>query len=60
MILGLEPGEYRLLQEGIGVVGFGVASGEDYDRGVAVLTLVSGVTTTRRRWRGGSAFRCRR
>lgn len=37
--LGLEPGEYRLLQEGIGVVGFGVASGDDYDRGVAVLTL---------------------
>ena len=37
--LGLEPGDYRLLQEGIGVVGFGVASGDEYDRGVAVLTL---------------------
>ena len=37
--LGLEPGEYRLLQEGIGVVGFGVASGDEHDRGVAVLTL---------------------
>lgn len=37
--IDLELGEYRVLEEGIGVVAFGVASGEDYDRGVAVLTL---------------------
>ena len=35
----LEPGEYRILEEGIGVVAFGVSGGDDYDRGVAVLTL---------------------
>ncbi len=37
--IGLEFGEYRVLEEGIGVVGFGVSGGDDYDRGVAVLTL---------------------
>ena len=37
--LGLEPGEYRLLQEGIGVLAFGAANDDDYSRGVAVLTL---------------------
>ena len=37
--IDLELREYRVLEEGIGVVGFGIASGDDYDRGVAVLTL---------------------
>ena len=37
--IDLEPGEYRILEEGIGAVAFGVASDDDYSRGVAVLTL---------------------
>ena len=37
--IDLDAGEYRILKEGIGVVAFGVASGDDYDRGAAALTL---------------------
>ena len=37
--LGLEPKEYRLLREGLGVVAFGSSAGEDYSRGRGVLTL---------------------
>ncbi len=37
--LALEPEEYRILQEGIGVTAFSSATGEDYSRGTAVLTL---------------------
>lgn len=37
--LDLEPEEYRILREGIGVVAFSSATGEDYTRGEAVLTL---------------------
>lgn len=37
--IDLESGQYRVLEEAVGVVGFAAASGEDYDRGFAVLTL---------------------
>ena len=37
--LELEPGEYRILLEGIGVAAFSSVTGEDYSRGAAVLTL---------------------
>ena len=37
--LDLEPEEYRILREGIGVAAFSSATGEDYTRGAAVLTL---------------------
>ena len=37
--LNLDPGEYRLLRESIGVLAFGSATDEDYSRGVAALTL---------------------
>ncbi len=37
--LALEPEEYRILREGIGVAAFSSATGEDYSRGAAVLTL---------------------
>ena len=37
--LELEPEEYRILQEGLGVVAFNSAVGEDYNRGTVVLTL---------------------
>ena len=37
--LELEPEEYRILQEGIGVAAFSSTTGEDYSRGEAVLTL---------------------
>ena len=37
--LDLDPDEYRILQEGIGVMALGAASGDDYDRGIATLTL---------------------
>ena len=37
--LDLEPEEYRILQEGLGVVAFNSAVGEDYNRGTVVLTL---------------------
>ncbi len=37
--LDLEPEEYRILREGIGVAAFSSTTGEDYSRGEAVLTL---------------------
>ncbi|MDE2787690.1 MAG: DUF3352 domain-containing protein [Chloroflexota bacterium] len=37
--LDLEPEEYRILREGIGVAAFSSTTGEDYARGAAVLTL---------------------
>ena len=37
--LDLEPEEYRILRDGIGVAAFSSATGEDYTRGAAVLTL---------------------
>ncbi len=37
--LGLEPEEYRILQEGLGVVAFNSAVDEDYNRGIVALTL---------------------
>ncbi len=37
--LDLEPEEYQILREGIGVAAFSSAIGEDYTRGAAVLTL---------------------
>ena len=37
--LDLEPEEYQMLREGTGVVAFSSATGEDYSRGEAVLTL---------------------
>ena len=37
--LNLEPEEYQILREGIGVAAFSSAIGEDYTRGAAVLTL---------------------
>ena len=37
--LELEPDEYDLLREGLGVVVFGSSVAEDYSRGAAVLTL---------------------
>lgn len=37
--LALEPEEYRILREGIGVAAFSSTTGEDYSRGAAVLTL---------------------
>ncbi len=37
--LDLERDEYRVLREGLGVVAFSSVVGEDYSRGVAVLTL---------------------
>ncbi len=37
--LELEPEEYRILREGIGVAAFSSTTGEDYSRGEAVLTL---------------------
>ena len=37
--LELEPEEYRILREGIGVAAFSSTTGEDYSRGAAVLTL---------------------
>ncbi len=37
--LELEPEEYRILRDGIGVAAFSSVTGEDYSRGAAVLTL---------------------
>ena len=37
--LDLEPEEYRILRDGIGVAAFSSATGEDYTKGAAVLTL---------------------
>ena len=37
--LDLEPEEYQILRDGIGVAAFSSATGEDYTRGAAVLTL---------------------
>ncbi len=37
--LDLERGQYRILDEGLGVAAFSAGAGEDYSRGVAVLTL---------------------
>ena len=37
--LDLEPEEYRILREGIGVAAFSSTTGEDYTRGAATLTL---------------------
>ncbi len=37
--LDLERGQYRILDEGLGVAAFSAGAGEHYSRGVAVLTL---------------------
>ena len=37
--LDLERDEYRILREGLGTVAFSSATGDDYSRGAAVLTL---------------------